>query len=167
MLIIIIILIVVLKFLPNGIKDYNDLVRLRNHCKTSWAQIDVFLKQRADLVPNLVEVVKGYATHERESLESVIKARSCYEDSNTPQEQLESSKSLNNELGKIMMLSESYPDLKANTNFLDLQRELLNIENSISSLRQDYNNSVNEYQNKKEVFPSNIVAYLFEFKDFG
>ena len=103
---------------------YNGLTRLRNKVKTNWAQIDVVLKRRADLIPNLVETVKGYAKHEKETLDDVIKARNTYVSASLPEDQMKASGELTQALNKLMMLSEAYPDLKANTNFIQLQNEL-------------------------------------------
>lgn len=145
---------------------YNALVKLRNKVKTQWAQIDVVLKRRADLIPNLVETVKGYAKHEQETLDQVIKARNTYVSASTPQEQMESSGELTQALNKLMMLSEAYPDLKANENFVALQKDLKETEDKITFARQFYNDSVYAYMNKKEMFPSSIVASMFNFESF-
>ncbi len=145
---------------------YNGLTRLRNKVKTNWAQIDVVLKRRADLIPNLVETVKGYAKHEKETLDDVIKARNTYVSASLPEDQMKASGELTQALNKLMMLSEAYPDLKANTNFIQLQNELRETEDKITFARQFYNDSVYAYQNKIEMFPSNIIAGLFGFKPF-
>ena len=142
---------------------YNGLTRLRNKVKTNWAQIDVVLKRRADLIPNLVETVKGYAKHEKETLDDVIKARNTYVSASLPEDQMKASGELTQALNKLMMLSEAYPDLKANTNFIQLQNELRETEDKITFARQFYNDSVYAYQNKIEMFPSNIIAGLFGF----
>jgi LemA protein len=143
---------------------YNGLVRFRNRVKTNWAQIDVVLKRRADLIPNLVETVKGYASHEKETLQNVIEARNKYVSAGTPDEQIASAGELTQALSRIMMLAESYPDLKANTNFIDLQNTLKETEDKIQYARQFYNDSVYQYTNKIESFPSSIVASMFGFK---
>lgn len=143
---------------------YNTLTKLRNKVKTNWAQIDVVLKRRADLIPNLVETVKGYAKHEKETLDAVIKARNTYVSASVPEEQMKASGELTQALNKLLMLSEAYPDLKANTNFIQLQNELRETEDKISFARQFYNDSVYAYQNKIEMFPSVIIASLFGFK---
>lgn len=148
------------------ISAYNTLTRLKNRVKTNWAQIDVVLKRRADLIPNLVETVKGYASHEKETLEEAIKARNTYVSANTPQEQLAASGELNQALSRLMMLGEAYPDLKANTNFMELQKELTVTEDKITYARQFYNDSVNKYTNQTEVFPSVIIARMFGFGTF-
>ena len=143
---------------------YNGLVRLRNAVKDQWAQIEVQLKRRADLVPNLVETVKGYAKHESETLEAVINARNMAVNANTPAEEMKANGELSQALGRLFALSESYPDLKANTNFLDLQNNLKDTEDKISYARQFYNDSVLKYKNKLEMFPTNVVGSMFGFK---
>ena len=142
---------------------YNALTKARNRVKTNWAQIDVVLKRRADLIPNLVETVKGYAKHEKETLDAVIKARNTYVNASLPEEQMEASGELTQALNKLMMLSEAYPDLKANQNFSELQEELRNTENKISFSRQFYNDTTTMYNTKLEVFPSNLIASMFHF----
>lgn len=143
---------------------YNGLVTLRNKVKNQWSQIDVVLKNRADLIPNLVETVKGYAKHESETLEAVIAARSKYVTANTDEEKMAASSEMSGALSKLFALSESYPDLKANQNFLDLQAKLSETEDKIRYARQFYNDAVTKYNNKIEVVPSNIVAGLFHFE---
>lgn len=144
---------------------YNALTQLKNKVKTNWAQIDVVLKRRADLIPNLVETVKGYAKHEKETLDDVIKARNTYVSASLPEDQMKASGELTQALSKLMMLSEAYPDLKANTNFVQLQNELKETEDKITFARQFYNDSVYAYQNKIEMFPSNLIAGMFGFKE--
>ncbi|HHX94020.1 MAG TPA: LemA family protein [Tenericutes bacterium] len=143
---------------------YNTLVRLRNRVEDQWAQIDVQLKRRADLVPNLVETVKGYASHEESTLEAVISARNKFQTATTPEAEIEASGELTRALSRLFALSESYPELKANTNFLNLQEELSQIEEKIAYARQFYNDTVLTYKNKLEVFPSNIIAGMFKFE---
>ena len=144
---------------------YNGLVRLRNGVKNAWSQIDVQLKRRYDLVPNLVETVKGYAGHERETLEAVVKARQqAINISDSVIDQAKAENMLSQTLRSMFALSESYPDLKANQNFLALQEELTSTENKISFSRQHYNDSAMNYNNKTEVFPSNLVANTFNFE---
>ena len=142
---------------------YNTLVKLRNKVKESWAQVAVMLKRRFDLIPNLVETVKGYATHEKSTLDAVISARNNYADAKTVKDQISSSNQLTQTLGKLFALSEAYPDLKANQNFLRLQEDLTDTENQISSVRSIYNNVVTLYNNKVQQFPSNIIANMFKF----
>ncbi len=159
--IIIIILILIVLYV---VSVYNKLVVLRNRVKDQWAQIDVQLKRRFDLIPNLVETVKGYAKHESETLENVIKARNSFLSASSKEEEMEANGELTKAMSKLFALSESYPDLKANTNFADLQKELQETEEKIASARQFYNDTVLSYNNKLEVIPSNIVASLFHFK---
>ena len=160
-----IILIVVLVLLVlYVVKTYNSLVVSRNKVRDQFSQIDVQLKKRFDLIPNLVETVKGYAKHESETLESVIQARNNYANAKTDAEKLEASNEMSRGVMNIMALAESYPDLKANTNFVDLQNQLKEVEDKISYARQFYNDSVLMYNNKVEMVPSNIVASIFGFK---
>ena len=143
---------------------YNKLVTLRNLVRDQWAQIDVQLKRRFDLIPNVVNTVKGYAKHESETLENVIKARNTYLTANTKEEEMKADGELTNAISKLFALTESYPDLKANENFIKLQNELSETENKIAASRQFYNDTVLMYNDKTELFPSNIVAGLFHFK---
>ena len=161
----IIILIVILAFIAMYVvSTYNGLVIARNKVKDQFSQIDVQLKRRFDLIPNLVETVKGYAKHESETLESVIQARNNYANAKTDAEKVAASNEMSRGVMNIMALSESYPDLKANTNFIDLQNQLKDVEDKISYARQFYNDSVLMYNNKVEMIPSNIVASIFGFK---
>lgn len=160
-----IILIVVLVLIAIYVAStYNGLIVLRNRVKDQWAQIDVQLKRRFDLIPNLVETVKGYASHERETLEKVIEARNKFQTANTPEEEMKANNELSSMVSRLFALAESYPELKANTNFQELQSELSDTENKIASARQFYNDTVLTYNNKVEMFPSNIVANMFKFK---
>ena len=143
---------------------YNNLIVLRNKAKDQWAQIEVQLKKRFDLIPNLVETVKGYAKHEKDTLNEVIEARNKFKTATTPEEEMAASGELNKALGRIMMLTEAYPELKANENFLSLQADLKDVEEKISYARQFYNDTVLGYMNKVEMFPSNIIANMFGFK---
>ncbi len=143
---------------------YNSLVSLRNKVKDQWSQIDVLLKRRTDLIPNLVETVKGYANHESETLENVIAARNRVVEAKTTEEEIKADGELSRALGRLMAVAEAYPDLKANTNFLDLQANLKETEDKIQYARQFYNDAVLVYKNKLEMFPSNIVAGIFGFK---
>ncbi|GIW63633.1 MAG: LemA family protein [Patescibacteria group bacterium] len=142
---------------------YNRLVVLRNRINEAEAGIDVQLKRRADLIPNLVETVKGYAKHEKELLENIAKARSSLLNAQTMQEKAEANNMLSDTLKSLFAVSENYPELKANENFLQLQRQLEDTEDKIAYSRQFYNTSVLEYNNQIQVFPSNIVANLFNF----
>ena len=158
-----ILLIVVAFVLVFIVSNYNGLVKLRNKVKDQFSQIDVQLKKRSDLIPNLVETVKGYSKHESETLEKVIQARNTYLSAGTPDEKMKSSGELSQAISKLFALAESYPDLKANTNFLDLQSQLKDIEDKISYARQFYNDAVLMYNNKIEMFPSNLIAGMFKF----
>ena len=160
----IIAIVVIIAIVLWGISTYNKLVTLRNRVKDQWAQIDVQLKRRFDLIPNLVETVKGYAKHENETLENVIKARNTFLSAKNPKEEMLANSELTSAVSKLFALSESYPDLKANTNFSDLQSQLDETEDKIASARQFYNDVVMEYNNKIEIIPSNIIASLFKFK---
>ena len=146
------------------INTYNTLVGLRNKVKDQWAQIDVQLKRRFDLIPNLVETVKWYAKHESSTLEAVVKARNTYLSASTPEAQMKADGELTQAITKLFALSEAYPELKANENFKQLQSELTSTEDKISYARQFYNDIVMKYNNKIEMFPSNIVAGMFNFK---
>lgn len=162
-MILIILVVVVLCILAFIVSTYNGLVKLRNKVRDQFSQIDVQLKKRADLIPNLVETVKGYSKHESETLEKVIQARNTYLSAGTPDEKMKSSGELSQAISKLFALAESYPDLKANTNFLDLQSQLKDIEDKISYARQFYNDAVLMYNNKIEMFPSNLIAGMFKF----
>ncbi|MFN3694194.1 MAG: LemA family protein [Ignavibacterium sp.] len=144
---------------------YNALIRLRNQVKNAWAQIDVQLKRRHDLIPNLIETVKGYMTHERQIMENITKYRSQAMDAQTVGEKAQAESLLSGALGQLRVQVENYPDLKANQNFLALQEELTATENKISFARQNYNDQVLMYNNKIQMFPSNIVAGMFNFKE--
>ena len=146
------------------VATYNGLISLRNRKDDQWSQIDVQLKRRADLIPNLVETVKGYAKHEKGTLEDVIKARNNFVTASTPEEEMKASGEITQALSRLFALSENYPDLKANQNFVSLQNDLKETEDKISIARQFYNDTVLTYNNKVEMVPSNIVAGLFGFK---
>lgn len=143
---------------------YNKLVRLRNRSENAWHQIDVQLQKRADLVPNLVETVKGYAAHEKNVLEEVTKARSIYSQAGTMKEKADATNMLTGALKTLFAVVENYPELKANQNFLLLQEELSGIESKIAYARQFYNDVILSFNNVQQVFPSNIVAGWFGFK---
>ncbi len=161
-LIVIIAIVVVIVFYV--FTTYNKLITLRNRVRDQWSQIDVQLKRRFDLIPNLVNTIKGYTKHESETLEKVIQARNTYVSATTPEDKMQANGELSGVLTKLFALSESYPDLKANTNFIELQSELKDTENKIAIARQFYNDTVLSYNNKVEMVPSNIVAGLFHFK---
>ena len=164
MIALIIVVAIVLILVIYVIAAYNGLVNMRNKVQDNWAQIDVLLKRRNDLIPNLVETVKGYAGHEQKTLQAVIDARNKAVSATNPHEEMASANMLTEALGNLFALSEAYPDLKANTNFLDLQNNLKETEDKISYARQFYNDAVMAYKNKLEMFPSNIVASMFGFK---
>ena len=147
---------------------YNGLVRLRNQLENAWAQIDVQLKRRHDLIPNLVETVKGYAKHERETFERVTQARNMAMSAKSVGERAEAENVLTGALKSLFAVAEAYPELKANQNFLALQEELTSTENKISFSRQFYNDSVMTYNTHIEVFPTNFIATMFNFgrRDF-
>jgi LemA protein len=146
------------------ISMYNSLIQLRNRVKNAWSQIDVQLKRRHDLIPNLIETVRGYMKHEREIMENITKYRSQAMDAKTVGEKAQAEGLLSGALGQLRVQVENYPDLKANQNFLALQEELTSTENKISFSRQAYNDQVLFYNNKIQMFPSNIIAGMFNFK---
>ena len=146
-----------------GITIYNSLVKMRTQAQGAWADIDVQLKRRHDLIPNLVETVKGYASHEQDTLEAVIQARNQAVSASTPEAAIAAEGILGGAMGKLFALMENYPDLKANENVSRLMEELSATENKISFARQFYNDSVMSLNNSVESFPSNIVAGMFGF----
>ncbi len=143
---------------------YNSLVSLRMQVKNAWSQIDVQLKRRYDLIPNLVETAKGYLKHERETLEAVIKARQVAIDASSVKDQAAAENMLTQTLRSLFAVAEAYPDLKANQNMLALQEELTSTENKIGFARQFYNDSVMKYNTRVQSFPANIIAGMFNFK---
>lgn len=143
---------------------YNGLVRTRNQVKNAWAQIDVQLKRRNDLIPNLVNTVKGYMKHEKELLENITKARSAIMKASSIDAQAKKSGELSDMLKSLFAVSENYPNLKANENFIQLQEEISGTENKIAYARQHYNDMVMHFNTKIEVFPNNIFAGMFNFK---
>lgn len=147
---------------------YNSLVRLRNQVDNAWSQIDVQLKRRHDLIPNLVETAKGYMKHERETFEAITEARSKAMGAGNVADAAKAEGHLADALSKFMLVVENYPDLKANQNFLSLQEELSSTENKIAFARQSYNDQVLFFNNKTQMFPSNIIAGMFSFtqRDF-
>lgn len=144
---------------------YNSLVTAKLRIKEAWAQIDVQLKRRTDLIPNLIETVKGYAKHEKELLENVTKARSDLMHANTAQQKAEANNFLTDTLKSLFAVAEAYPDLKASQNFMALQQELTDTENKIAYSRQFLNSNVLDYNTKLGVFPSSLVAKMFNFKE--
>lgn len=160
----IIVLVVIAAVVLFVISIYNSLIQLRNRVKNAWSQIDVQLKRRHDLIPNLIETVKGYMKHEREIMENITKYRSQAMDAKSIGEKAQAEGLLSGALGQLRVQVENYPDLKANQNFLSLQEELTSTENKISFARQSYNDQVLFFNNKIEMFPSNIIAGMFNFK---
>lgn len=156
-----IIIVIVLFF----VSIYNSLIGLRNRVKNAWSQIDVQLKRRHDLIPNLIESVKGYMIHERQIMENITKYRSQAIDASTVGDKAKAEGMLSGALGQLRVQVENYPDLKANQNFLALQEELTSTENKISFSRQSYNDQVLFFNNKIQMFPSNIIAGMFSFKE--
>ena len=161
----IIILLIIIGIVVYFVLIYNSLINLRNRVKNAWSQIDVQLKRRTDLIPNLVETVKGYAAHEKGVFENVTKARSSLMNAQTPQENAEANNMLTGALKSLFAVAENYPDLKASQNFQDLQRQLSETEDKIAYSRQFYNDTVLMYNNKIQMFPSNLVANQFNFTE--
>lgn len=143
---------------------YNDLIKLKNMVTEAFATMDVYLKKRWDLIPNIVETVKGYARHECDTLESVIKLRNSAYESMTASDKIDTNEKVTQGIKKIMILVENYPELKANENFLDLSRQLIKVEEDIANSRKYYNAVVRNLNNKVEMFPSNIIANIFRIK---
>jgi LemA protein len=162
MLVLLIILVVIIGWL---VTTYNGLVVLRNRIKNAWSQIDVQLKRRTDLIPNLIETVKGYAGHEKEVFLKVTEARSALMKATGVKDQAEANNMLTGALKTLFAVAENYPELKANQNFMMLQEELAGTESKIAYARQFYNDSVLKYDNKRQRFPANIVANMFSFAD--
>jgi len=164
MIILLTVIALVVIFLLYGVSVYNKLVRLRNLVQEGWSSIDVMLKKRHDLIPNLVETVKGYATHEKETLENVTRARNLALGANSVEAKEAAEKNLNQAMMNLFAVAEQYPDLKANANFQQLQAELTSIENDIEKSRRYYNGTVRENNTAVESFPSNIIANMYKFE---
>ena len=143
---------------------YNNFIKLKNMVKEAFATMDVYLKKRWDLIPNIVETVKGYAKHEENTLKEVVELRNSSYDSMSDDEKVKANQRMSKDINKIMLLAESYPDLKASTNFQDLSRELSKVEEDIANSRKYYNGVIEMFNNKVEMFPSNIFAKLFGYK---
>ena len=143
---------------------YNSFIKLKNSCDEAYSTMDVYLKKRFDLIPNLVETVKGYAAHEKETLQNVIAARNNLQNASTTEEKLAGENALQGTLKTLFAVAEAYPDLKANTNFLDLQDQLKGVENDIANSRKYYNAVVKQFNTKCEMFPSNIIAGICHFE---
>ncbi len=149
-----------------GVVLFNTLIRLRNHCDEAWSNIETELKRRYELIPNLVDTVKGYAAHEKKLLEEVTKWRqACLNDQGSPKHQAATENQLVHVLQPLLARIENYPELKADTNFLELQEELVNTEDRIQAARRFYNGNVRDNNNRVHMFPSNLVAYLFAFDE--
>lgn len=142
----------------------NSFVRMKNNIEEAFSTMDVCLKKRFDLIPNLVETVKGYAKHEKETLEAVISARNAGVAANTTEEKVSADKQMTGALRQLLVVAEKYPELQANTNFLDLQNQLKSLENEIANSRRYYNACVKTYNTKTEIFPSNLIAKWFKFE---
>jgi LemA protein len=162
---IIIIVAIVILLVLIFVVQYNGLVRLRNRIDNAWSQIDVQLQRRHDLIPNLVETVKGYASHERETLEKVVQARNQAVSAQGPAAQGQAENVLTGALRQLFAVAEAYPDLKANQNFLNLQEELTSSEDRVAYARQFYNDTVLKYNNKIQSIPSNVIAGMFSFQE--
>jgi len=159
----VIVLIILAVVILLAILMYNSVIVLNNRVKNAWAQIDVQLKRRADLIPNLVETVKGYAKHEKSVFTEVTKARTAFMNATTMKQKAKASNMMTDTLKSLFAVSENYPQLKANENFLQLQEELSGTESKIAYARQFYNDIVLSFNNKIEVFPNNILAKMFNF----
>lgn len=158
-----ILLIVAVVVVVWAIAVYNGLITLKNRVEEAWSDIDVQLKRRYDLIPNLINTVKGYAAHEKELLEKVTQARAAAMGAQTPHDKEQAENMLSGTLKSLFAVAENYPDLKANQNFLELQRELTDTEDKIQAARRFYNGNVRDFNTKIEVFPSNIVANMLKF----
>ena len=157
--------IVVIVLILLAVSYQNKFVKLHERVKNSWSQIDVQLQKRLDLIPNLVETVKGYASHEKTTLEAVISARTRYTTASTVDEKMKINGEISGLLSRLMVVSEQYPDLKANVNFLDLQKELKDIESKIGFARQFYNDTVTAYNQAIKMIPGSIFAGIFKFTE--
>lgn len=159
-----IIIILVLIILVYGFIVYNSLIKLDNKVNEAFATMDVYLKKRWDLIPNLVETVKGYSKHEKDTLEQILKIRNNVYDNISNDNKIKTNEALTNNIARIMLLAESYPELKANEHFLELSKELTNVENEIAQARKYYNAVVRLFNNKVEMFPSNLIAGIIGYK---
>ena len=164
MTIIIVIAVILVLIVLFVLSSYNSFVRLNNQVKEAFSTMDVYLKKRWDLIPNLVETVKGYAKHEKGTLEEVVKLRNGAYDSMSDDEKIAANAQISAAIPKIMALAEAYPDLKANDNFMNLSNQMASLEDEIASSRKYYNGTVKIFNNKVQMFPSNITAGIFGFK---
>ena len=160
-----IVLVVIVLLLIYVIATYNGLVQLRNRVRDQWSQIDIQLKRRFDLIPNLVETVKGYMSHEKDTLKEIVEARNTYTTATTHEDAVKADTELTKSISKLFALAEAYPDLKANENFNSLQKELSETEDKISTARQFYSDTVLKYNDKIQMFPSSLIAGIFGFKE--
>ena len=158
-IIVIIVLIIIYTFVL-----YNRFIKLNNKVKEAFSTMDVYLKKRWDLIPNIVETVKGYAKHEKDTLKEITELRKSAYDNLSDEEKIKTNAKVSNNISKIMALAEAYPDLKANDNFNDLSKQLIKVEDGIANARKYYNGTVRIYNNKVEMFPSNIFANIFGYK---
>ena len=165
MLWVVILVVVVIVLALAVVAIYNRLVRLRNRVENAWAQVDVQLRRRYDLIPNLIETVKGYASHERTTFEEVTRARTAAQQATTVAQQAEAENVLTAAIGRLFAVAEAYPELRATENFQQLQAELANTEEKIRIARQVYNDSVLTYENARETVPTNVVAGMFSFEE--
>ncbi|MDO4860729.1 MAG: LemA family protein [Bacillota bacterium] len=163
-IILIVVIAVVVILLLWFVGAYNGFVKLKNRVEEAFATMDVYMKKRFDLIPNLVETVKGYAAHEATTLQNVVEARNMAQNAKTVEEKIEGENALTGTLKTLFAVAENYPDLKANQNFLDLQNQLKAVEGDIANSRKYYNATVREYNTKAESFPSNIIAGMFHFE---
>ena len=163
-IVLIVVVVVVVILIIALIGMYNNLVKLRNRVDNAWAQVDVQLQRRLDLIPNLVETVKGYAAHESSTLEDVTDARNAWMNAPSAQERLQAEGVLTNALKSLFAVAEAYPDLKANTNFQDLQNQLADTEDRVSYMRQSYNDVVMKYNTAIQTFPAVVFAGMFGFR---
>ncbi len=159
------VILIIIIFVALIVGTYNSLIKLQNGVESAWAQINVQLERRTDLIYNLVETVKGYAKHEKTTLKEVTEARSHLQNAETVKENEKADNILTDSLKSLFAVAENYPELKADTNFLDLQEQLKETEDKIAQYREYYNEIVLTYNNKREVFPSNIMANLFNFEE--
>ncbi len=160
----VIVLVVLLAIAAYAVGEYNAMVKLRNLTQEGFSTMDVYLKKRWDLVPNLVETVKGYAKHEKETFDELTKLRAGSYNDMTPEQKIDVNQKLSQTLTKIIAVAENYPELKASANFTQLQGDLSSIEDDIANSRKYYNGTVRQYNNKIQVFPSNLIANIFGFK---
>ena len=158
-----IVLFIIVLILIYVFTSYNSFVKLNNKVKEAFSTMDVYLKKRWDLIPNIVETVKGYAKHETDTLNQIVELRNSAYEKMSDEEKIKANKSLSSGIGKIMAIAESYPDLKASENFKDLSNELAKVEEDIANSRKYYNGVVRTYNNKVEMFPSNILAKIFGY----